>query len=490
MSILAQLVVLGSVLLAPVPKQRGMDPQTIAAFEKLGAVYGTLRTMSNGRLEFVSKADDPDIRSLPAFHFSYLIEGKIPEVPVPYGLVLSTYVSQIRHFPRAENLTSVVLRGSSVSSDVLKLLVTLPDLRHLRFTDASQLDDAALDNLGGIAELVSIDLQTNTKFTTAGWKNLGRLKKLEVLLLPTVEIPLAELAAVADPKALRSLEVLVSDERECGELRRFENLQSLTLTDKNPKKLGDGGIRLIGPLKKLRRFDASRTHVGDGAMTTLAASKELRELRLARTLVTDAGIEALSDLVKLQTLDLTGSQIGGTGLASFPELVHLTLTSVNLGKGGSELGTLQNLEYLHLGLGNPSFEALDAVSQLPKLKTLNLNMTRTTDEVLKNLKCTETLERLMVPNTLITDEGVIALKACKKLIYLHVENTRLTDACVPTLIQLSLRDLVLVRTNVTEKHLDELMKSKTLHRVHLDSTRVPKETLERLEKTYPQRQFR
>ena len=104
MSILAQLVVLGSVLLAPVPKQRGMDPQTIAAFEKLGAVYGTLRTMSNGRLEFVSKADDPDIRSLPAFHFSYLIEGKIPEVPVPYGLVLSTYVSQIRHFPRAENL--------------------------------------------------------------------------------------------------------------------------------------------------------------------------------------------------------------------------------------------------------------------------------------------------------------------------------------------------------------------------------------------------
>ena len=496
MTFLAQLVVLGSTLLAPVPKQRGIDPGTIAECEKLGAVYGTMRTLSNGRIEFVAAADHPAAVGLPAFHIRRpLLKDKLPEIPEPFGLMVTGDAGYLGYCSGARNLTSVVMNCHAFARAGFEELADLPNLKHLRIVRANALKDDALMWISGFKKLESLDLHTNTNFTRKARRELIDLKKLEVLLLPYVNFTLADLSWIADPEKIRSLALSCGGDRDFKVLENFTRLQSLEFHCRHPEsssQLTQTAFASLGELRKLRRFVADHARIAADCTETIAGFAELEELSLKDCPVSPAGLQKLAGMAYLTSLDLTGVHLLDGSLEPFTRITRLTIPGTPMNdRAGTVLSRFERLEYLDVSSNNNlPLSAYESIAKLPKLKSLNLDSTSVRDDTLKNLNCYPTLEELNVRNTFATDEGIIALKGCKKLTYLHVENTKLTDACMPTLIRLPLRHVEMARTGVTGKHLDEWLRSPTLIRVNLNATGVTPAEVKALEVAHPKRLFR
>ncbi len=502
MLIRTQLVVLAALFItapifarAPAPKQQAIDPQTIIAFEKLGAIYGTIRTATNGRMDFVPATEGMESTGLPGFKIIGLPKGPYPEVNVPFGVIIYTFPGMVLQFANAKNLTSVISTGVSLPADDLHTLSTLPDLRHLRIEDASSYDDILLDEIGRLPLLESLDVYGTIKFTTEGKKKLGNLKKLKILLLQMVNFEFHELDVLAEPKQIRSLELRAGTDGDLKHLKRFENLESLGLNAlyQSPFSLfGDGAIEAIRPLKRLQRLDLKHAKVTDAGMRGLGAFLELRELNLADTKVTDRGVRELAKLTNLERLDLSGTFSTGGELAGFKHLERLDHADAPFGEaGGKCLSSLQKLTHLNLARTPLTATAFKSIAGLPNLVTLDLTKTPVTDDLLKGMQSLPTLQRLTLESSLVTDDGIQALRACDSLTHLNLGATNLTDAClIPLGGLLRLVELDLCRTNVTDKELETLTKLKSLAWVKLTGTKVTEEALKAIQVAYPQRRFR
>ena len=501
MTIRAPLVLLGFLLTispgfarAPVPKQPVLAPETIAAFEKLGAVYGTIRTATNGRMEFVPATEGLEPGGLPAFKIIGPPKGPYPEVKVPFGLVISTFPGNLLQFAGAKNLTSIIAQATPLPQADLNTLSTLPDLRHLRIEDASSYGDVLLDVIGRLPLLESLDIYATIKFTAEGKKNLGNLKKLKVLLFQMVNLKFSELDVIADPKLIRSLELMAGTDEDLMHLKGFENLESLALNAVYHNQFslfGDAAIEALRPLKKLRRLDLKHAKITDAGMRTLAEFKELRELNLADTKVTDRGIRELAKLTNLERLDLSRTFSTGAELEAFKHLERLDHADAPFGEaGGKGLESLQKLTHLNLARTPLATASFRAIAGLPSLVSLDLTKTPITDESLKAMKSLPTLQRLVLDSTLVTDDGVKALRSCLSLTHLNLSATKLTDTSIKALGELpGLIELNLSRTDVTDNELDVLANMKSLYRVYLHGTKVTDEARKALQAAHPKRIF-
>lgn len=475
---------------APVPKQRLIDPDTIVAYEKLGAVYGTIHTATNGRMEFIPATEGIEPGGLPAFRIVRTSKVPYPEVNVPFGLSVFPIPGNLKPFAGAKKLTSVI----SGSMPDLDILPTLPDLRHLRIEQASSYGDVLLDEIGRLTLLESLDIYATIKFTAEGKKNLGKLKKLEVLLFQMVNLKFDELDVLADPKRIRSLELMAGTDGDLVHLKGFENLESLALNAVYHNQFslfGDGAIEALRPLKKLRRLDLKHAKVTDAGMRSLGEFTELRELNLADTKVTDRGIRDLAKLSNLERLDLSRTFSTGSELAAFRNLERLDHADAPLGEaGGKVLDTLRKLTHLNLARTPLTATAFRSIAGLPSLVTLDLTKTPVADAVLKEMKSLPTLRRLVLDSTLVTDEGVETLRACRAITHLNLSATTLTDASVKPLGELQgLIELDLSRTDVTDKQLDALSGMKSLALLKLTGTKVTEEAKAALRVAHPKRRF-
>lgn len=494
MTFLAQLVVLGSVLLAPVPKQRVINPETIAAFEKLGATYGTIRTATNGRMEFTPATEGIEPGGLPAFRIIGPSKGPYPEVNVPFGLVIWTFPGNLLQFAKAKNLTSIIAQSTPLFGPDLETLSTLPDLRRLRIENGSSYTDDLFHEVGRLPLLESLDINAGLYFTVEGRKKLGNLKNLRVLLLRSVNISYAELIYLNDPKQLRSLDLSVGKNEDLVHLKSFENLESLSLDahfNGYSCRYDDGAIEALRPLKKLRQLNLQNTLISDAGMRTLAEFTELRELNLADTKVTDRGIRELAKLTNLERLDLSRTFSTGSELAAFENLERLDHAEAPFGEaGGKSLESLQKLTHLNLARTPLAATSFRSIAGLPALVSLNLTKTPITDETLKAMRSLPTLQRLILSSTLVTDDGVKALRACQSLTHLDLYAAKLTDASIKALGELpGLIELNLGRTNVTDKELDVLVNMKSLYRTYLHGTKVTDEARKALQAAHPKRSF-
>ncbi len=500
MTIRAPLVLLGFLLTiapgftrAPVPKQPVLDPNTIAAYEKLGAVYGTIRTATNGRMEFVPATEGLEPGGLPAFKV-VVPKGPFPEVNVPFGLDISSLPGNLKQFANAKNLTSVIAQGTPLRKEDLNTLSTLPDLRHLRIENASSYNDDLFHEVGRLPQLESLDIYAGLYFTAEGRKKLGNLKNLSVLLLRGVNMRYAELAYLSDQKKLRSLDMSVGQNEDLVHLKGFENLETLALDinfNGHFSRYDDGAIEALRPLKNLRRLNLKGALITDSGMRTLAEFKELCELNLADTKVTDRGIRELAKLTNLEHLDLTRTFSTGAELAAFKKLERLDHADAPFGEaGGKSLESLQKLTHLNLARTPLAAASFRAIAGLPSLVSLDLTKTPITDESLKAMKSLPTLQRLVLDSTLVTDDGVKALRSCLSLTHLNLSATKLTDTSIKALGELpGLIELNLSRTDVTDNELDVLVNRKSLYRVYLHGTKVTDEARKALQAAHPKRIF-
>jgi hypothetical protein len=135
----------------PLPAHRQMDPETIAAYENLGAQFGGYDVDAPKHLEF-SPGKKSAAKALPLFRFVSLRNGMLPELPsvqIPFGLDLrytGLTDAGLKELKELKNLTALDLHGTDVTDAGLKELKDLKYLSTLRL-ESTQVTDEGLKEL-------------------------------------------------------------------------------------------------------------------------------------------------------------------------------------------------------------------------------------------------------------------------------------------------------------------------------------------------------
>jgi internalin A len=473
---------------------KGIDAATVAAYEKLGAVYGGW-TKSNLGFQIGQKHAE---EGLPGFaFFETFPKVKLPEVAVPFGLELSmAHVTDagLKGLAHLKNLTTLELFQTPVTDAGLKELAPLKNLTELNLYN-TRVTDLGLKELASLKNLTTLDL-SSTKVTDAGLKALAPLKNLTELNLSSTKVTGAGLKELAPLNNLTTLglgDAKVTD----AELKELTPLKNLTTLDLASTKVTDAGLKELTLLKKLASLVLAGTKVTDAGLKELAPFKKLASLDLSDTKVTDAGLKALAPLKNLTTLDLISTQVTDTSLRVLREIGLLHALSLATGKDGSrpksaeaviglylketkvtdaglkEFVSLKNLSSLNLDGTQVTGTGLKALAPLKSLATLNLNNTGITDAGLKELATLKNLSSLDLDATQVTGTGLKALAPLKNLATLNLNNTGVTDAGLKELAPLkNLASLFLIGTKVTDAGLKELTPLKNLDTLYVDSTQV------------------
>ncbi|HEV3438678.1 MAG TPA: sigma-70 family RNA polymerase sigma factor, partial [Gemmata sp.] len=122
------------------PKYQPIDPETIAAYENLRAVYGAIDVTDSGPIWFLP-GNEAAMKGVPGFNLVSLPDGmlgKLPPVQVPFGLDLYNLQltdANLKELKEINNLTALILdgyRGTQLTDVSLKELKDLKNLTMLR----------------------------------------------------------------------------------------------------------------------------------------------------------------------------------------------------------------------------------------------------------------------------------------------------------------------------------------------------------------------
>jgi len=210
----------------------------------------------------------------------------------------------------------------------------------------------------------------------------------------------------------------------------------------------------------------------------------LRAIRCTGTGISDKGIECLRDLPDLEEVSLSGNgsftDSGLRCLAGHRKLAALYL-DLQLDAqfegvtdaGVENLGSLSNLELLHLGCSNITETGVARIAaSFPKLCDLELNNTKTTDVGVAHLTTLTRLKDLGLRQTRVTDSGIARLAALRPLESLDLGETAVTDQGAAAVVAMSsLRGLGLDGTKVGDEGLAKIAGLKKLE--HLDLINCP-----------------
>jgi len=253
---------------APLPEwaatSRQIDPETIAAYEKLGAEYGGFDAPvfspgldDIGIVEF-TRGKEAAAKLLPGFRFRSLPDGALPALPpvaVPFGIDLSSSKItdvDLKELKDLQNLTTLNLYGTDVT-------------------------DGCLGELKGLKNLTTLQLY-GTAVTDTGLKELKDFKNITILSLP-------------------------KSTTRAG-LNELKDIKSLTALSYNFARMEDEDLKQLKELKKLTTLDLHGTCVTNAGLRELKDLKNLTTLCLWYTEVTDAGLRELKGLKKMTKLYL------------------------------------------------------------------------------------------------------------------------------------------------------------------------------------------
>jgi internalin A len=249
------------------------------------------------------------------------------------------------------------------SSDDLKWL------RDQKFDTANiyvGISAAGMKELSECDTLWSLGLY-GVKVPKAGFKGLGRLKKLNELTI--VEAPVTDADLI--------------------EIKELGKLASLYLS--SPRStITDAGLKELRPLKNLTRLELGFANITDAGLKELKGFGKLTRLSLKNTRITDAGVRQLADHKNLIDFNLGDTRITDSAL--------------------KELRGFKNLTTLDLRNTAVTDAGLKDLVELKNLTTLCLIRTRITDAGIKHLVQLNKVTNLWVDHTKITDAGLAELR--------------------------------------------------------------------------------
>jgi internalin A len=326
------------------PKYKPIDRETIAAYEKLGATYITLKVDQYGNV--IYRAVD----GLPGFTFERLPDEKLPPVSVPFYLGCKATDGQLKALNNLVNLTHLELHSTQVTDAGLKELKGLNNLRWLSLMGSKGVSDEGLQELRELKNLDSLDLGY-TAVTDVGMKELSELKNLTRLSLYNTKVTDVGLKELRELKNLKSLLLINLGVTDAG-LKELKGLAKLSMLDLYATKVTDAGMIELRELKDLSFLELSETKVGDAGLRELKDLKGLNYLGLVGTKVTNGGMKDLKSLESLTLLSLGDTALGDAGLNEIKDLKNLTYLGLQGTKvtdeGVKELKGLKNLTHLIL----------------------------------------------------------------------------------------------------------------------------------------------
>jgi hypothetical protein len=274
---------------------------------------------------------------------------------------------EIETFKNLPRLRAITLTGANLSSPTVfalrsKLphvevkvdLIALKDLKVLAGKGRLSADAKsfhAADSRSQFEPLVPGDM--------AVISNIGPLEFL-ALKGPITDEMFQEMKPMPNLGLLQVLDSHITDEG-LEHLVHFPKLKSFSMF---PTRLTGRGLVHLRHTPQLERLEI-RTSLGDEVLEHLAPLTELNEL-IINAPITDAGLERLPLLPKLRSLWLNDPSVTGPGIA------HLT----------------KQPELVALSLGSSTVDdrAIDAVANLPQLKSVYLRLTRISVEGKARLK--------------------------------------------------------------------------------------------------------
>ncbi len=451
-------------------KFKPIDPETIGAYEKLGAHYGGFEISPIGREVLFGLGKDVAAKNLPGFYLPSL--PALPENPVGNGVF---HDGQVLKLPPVKVPFGLHLSGTHVTNAALERLVELNNLCTLNL-DHTPVTDAGLRTLKGLSNLSELRLNF-TQVTDAGLSELKALKNLSLLELGNTKVTDAGLKELRD---FASLDLNSTQVTDAGLKTIKENSHRLATLNLRGTRITDTGMTKLKGLKNLTWLNLGDTQVTDVGLKELKELKNLKTLNLHNTKVTDASLQELKELKNLTVLDLSDTKVTGAGLKEFINLAFLQLDQTQVADAGlKEIKELKNLKSIWLRATQVTDAGLKEIKELKNLDTLVLNSTQVTDaglQELKELKCLTSLDlgstkvtRLKDLNNLkklvglylggapVTDAGLKEIKDLERVIALGLEHTKVTDAGLKDLKLLTKLTYVdLTGANVTTAGVKEL----------------------------------
>ena len=238
------------------------------------------------------------------------------------------------------SLRELYIHECGITDAGAKLLEKIPQLTHLRLYQEGKLTDAALESIGKLRHLKSLDLTSyvgtvtygRMYFTEKGTSHLASLKNLEVLRLAGHDV------------SARTL--------------RFPKLTSLALGGQG---VGDDCAERLPKLSQLKNLSLSFSSITDEGMKHVASLKNLKRLSLDSSMITDKGMALLTGL-PLVHLELRASKVTDTSLSHIAKIKTLARLDISgSGRGGARMGKVI------------SAQGLEKLKTLPNLQTLWIN---------------------------------------------------------------------------------------------------------------------
>jgi len=278
------------------------------------------------------------------------------------SLVIKKGVSnQITNISSLANLESLVISGTTVSQDELKIIAGLPLLKNLTLQDCGL---TGISPLADAKELVTLDLNNNTiraLHAISGMQNLQELNLHHNAVTDTT--PLA---------AASSLKKLDISYNALTTIAPLSDLVGLTWLDAGTNSITDLGD--IGKLTALDYLSVKSNKLTD--VSDIADCTALTKLDISSNQLTD--ISSLSALTKMMHFDFSYNQI--TTLPKFPkdcELVTITGSNNSL-SSLDNLGGLKNLNNVNMDY-NENISSVDALAKCPVLIEVNVYSTKVKD---------------------------------------------------------------------------------------------------------------
>lgn len=490
------------------PGKKGIDPETVAAYEKIGGIYESYRIpekpFSVPGVGGAYRAGEPVLvqpknageDAYPVFRFKELPKEKFPPVAVPFGLNLPFSnpkpAIDFKALAHLENLAILEARSSGglgavspIKDAWLADLLALPNLRALSLYYAD-VTDAGMKHVAKLKNLTYLEL-SGTKVTPAGLRELAPLKKLTLLRCKVTD---ETLFALRDAELLHVLPVAKG--RDETRPKAADEVVELDLT-RDALGVESGVTRQVLPILKdfhnlesLNLFEMSPRDEGIKHLLTLS---KLKKLNLNYGGVTDAGLKELAQLPEIAELHLTQNRITGKGLLPFKKLRKLDLFYTHIGENDIQyIAQLSTLTWLHLpGHERGRFSDVTAkeLAKLEKLEHLDLIATTITDDGAKDLAKLVNMKELRL-GAPCTDLGIQhLLTGMQQLEKLHLY-ARITDGSMKEVAKLKKLQTLEVAGLITDAGLKELAVMKDLKSLQVWSKGITKEGLAELRKALPE----
>ncbi|MHB1035957.1 MAG: leucine-rich repeat domain-containing protein [Pirellulales bacterium] len=173
-----------------------------------------------------------------------------------------------------------------------------------------KIGDADLEPLECFTQLQ--ELRLSSPITDEGLKHVGKLRRLEILVLRDSPITDAGLQHLAGLNKLRDVGLFGTKLTDAGlqHLVRLPALRSLGLSH---NRITDAGLRMLEGMTQLKSLDLNHTEISDAGLDCLRGF-QLEWLMLHRTRVTGDGLRKLREFKRLDFLFLDDTQVTDAGL--------------------------------------------------------------------------------------------------------------------------------------------------------------------------------